>query len=55
MHVDLLDIRNAIRTEIKLHLDYQDATRIPTERTIRPIAMIYYAEAGVIAARRELR
>jgi predicted DNA-binding transcriptional regulator YafY len=50
MHGDLSDIRNAIRTETKSHLHYHDATRISTERTIRPIALIYYAEAAVIAA-----
>lgn len=55
MHVDLSDIRNAIGTETNLHLHYQDATQIPTERTIRPIALIYYAEAAVIAAWCELR
>ncbi len=55
MYVDLSDIRDAIRTEVKLHIHYQDAGQTQTERAILPIALIYYAEAAVIAAWCELR
>ncbi len=54
-NVDLSQIRDAIREEVKLHLHYQDVSQITTERTIWPVALIYYAEAVVIAAWCELR
>jgi predicted DNA-binding transcriptional regulator YafY len=54
-HIDLADIRNAIRQETKISLLYQDVEQRSTERKIRPIALVYYAEAVVIAAWCELR
>lgn len=54
-NVDLSQIREAIRSEIKVHVHYRDADLIASIRTICPIAMIYYAEAVVIAAWCELR
>ncbi|MVO16178.1 helix-turn-helix transcriptional regulator [Parasedimentitalea huanghaiensis] len=54
-HIDLAEIRNAIRQETKLGLIYQDVEHKSTKRKIRPIALVYYAEAVVIAAWCELR
>jgi len=54
-HVDLAEIRNAIRQEAKIGLHYRDVEHRTTERTIRPVALVYYAEAVVIAAWCEMR
>lgn len=53
--IDLADVRTAIRQELKLALHYRDADANVTKRTIRPIAIVYYAEAVVIAAWCEMR
>jgi predicted DNA-binding transcriptional regulator YafY len=53
--VDLAMIRRAIRDEQKLLLDYRDELGRVTERTIRPIALIYYSETANIVAWCELR
>lgn len=53
--VDLADIRNAIRQEVKLALHYRDVEGQITVRTVRPIAIVYYAESVVIAAWCEMR
>lgn len=54
-HIDLAEIRNAIRQESKISLHYRDVEQRTTERTIRPVALVYYAEAVVIAAWCEMR
>lgn len=48
-------MRQAIREEQKLHLHYQDAEARSTERTIRPLALVYYVDSVVLAAWCELR
>ncbi|NLR95397.1 YafY family transcriptional regulator [Rhizobium sp. P38BS-XIX] len=53
--IDLALIRRAIREEEKLDLAYRDELGRATERTIRPIALIYYAETANIVAWCELR
>jgi predicted DNA-binding transcriptional regulator YafY len=53
--VDLGLVRRAIRDERKLLLDYRDELGTATERTIRPIALIYYAQTANIVAWCELR
>ncbi len=53
--VDLSEIREAIRREVKICIEYQDGESRVTERTIKPIAVIYHAEAIVLAAKCELR
>ena len=53
--VDLAMVRRAIRDEQKLLLDYRDELGRVTERTIRPIALIYYSETATIVAWCELR
>jgi predicted DNA-binding transcriptional regulator YafY len=52
---DLALVRRAIRDEEKLLLDYRDEYARATERTIRPIALIYYSETANIVAWCELR
>ncbi|MFJ6322570.1 MULTISPECIES: helix-turn-helix transcriptional regulator [unclassified Rhizobium] len=52
---DLALVRRAIRDEEKLELAYRDELGRATERIIRPIALIYYAEAANIVAWCELR
>ncbi|MGJ8618065.1 MAG: helix-turn-helix transcriptional regulator [Sulfitobacter sp.] len=53
--IDLGDIRNAIRQEVKLALHYRDAEANVTRRTILPIAIVYYSDVVVIAAWCEMR
>lgn len=48
-------MRQAIREERKLHLRYQDAEARCTERTVRPIALVYYVDNVILAAWCELR
>lgn len=53
--VDLAEVRRAIREERKLELVYADAEGRRTDRTIRPIAVIYYIEVMNIVGWCELR
>jgi len=53
--IDLSLVRRAIRDEEKLELAYRDELGRATERVIRPIALIYYAETANIVAWCELR
>ena len=53
--INLADVRTAIRQEIKLALHYRDVEGNVTQRTVRPIAIVYYAEVVVIAAWCEMR
>ncbi|MGN6777124.1 helix-turn-helix transcriptional regulator [Rhizobium sp.] len=53
--IDLSLVRRAIRDEEKLDLAYRDELGRPTERIIRPIALIYYSETANIVAWCELR
>jgi predicted DNA-binding transcriptional regulator YafY len=48
-------LRRAIRDEERLRLTYTDGARRETRRTVRPLAIIYYIEAVVLAAWCELR
>jgi predicted DNA-binding transcriptional regulator YafY len=53
--IDLALVRSAIRDEQKLHITYRDEQGRTTERTVRPIALIYYSAHSVIVAWCELR
>ncbi|WP_164107820.1 WYL domain-containing protein, partial [Serratia marcescens] len=53
--LDLALVRRAIRDERKLDLAYRDERGQVTERTIRPVALIYYSETANIVAWCELR
>ncbi len=53
--VDLAMVRRAIRDEQTLQLDYRDEFGRLTERTIRPIALIYYSQTANIVAWCDLR
>lgn len=53
--VDLNIIRRAIRDERKLSIAYRDAGGCQTERTIRPLALVYYVDGIHLAAYCELR
>jgi predicted DNA-binding transcriptional regulator YafY len=53
--IDLALVRAAIRDEQKLHIAYQDEQGRATERTVRPIALIYYSAHSVMVAWCELR
>lgn len=52
---DAATIRRAIRDETTLALVYRDETGTASERTVRPLALIYYASALVLVAWCELR
>jgi len=53
--VDYRLMRRAIREEEKLRLQYRDAETRDTERTIRPLALVYYVDSVILAAWCELR
>ncbi|MBP2560447.1 putative DNA-binding transcriptional regulator YafY [Neorhizobium galegae] len=53
--LDLAMVRRAIRDEQKLALDYRDEYGRATDRTIRPVALIYYSQTANIVAWCELR
>lgn len=53
--IELLDVRNAIRTCRKIRITYRDEQNRRTLRTIWPIATVYYVDVTVIAAWCELR
>ena len=53
--IDLATVRRAIRDEEKLSIDYRDEYGRASERTIRPIALVYYSETANIVAWCELR
>lgn len=55
VNVDPAEIRAAIRDEVKLVLSYHARDSTPSERTVLPIAMIYYIESTVLVAWCELR
>jgi len=52
---DFALLRRAIRDEQKLRLRYRDEAGNQTERTIRPIALIYYSSSAVVVGWCELR
>jgi predicted DNA-binding transcriptional regulator YafY len=53
--MDLAVVRAAIRDERKMEIGYCDEHGRRTERTIRPIGLIYYSETANIVAWCELR
>ncbi|MFP5075774.1 helix-turn-helix transcriptional regulator [Rhizobium sp. YIM 134829] len=53
--LDLAVVRRAIRDERKLVLDYRDALGQASERTVRPLALIYYSETAVMVAWCDMR
>ena len=52
---DLTAVRQAIRDERKLRIDYVDEKEVRTARTVWPIAIAYYVSATLIGAWCELR
>ena len=53
--IDMSALRQAIRQQKKLNIHYQDETQQLSQRTILPIAIVYYIEVVVVAAWCELR
>lgn len=53
--VDIGLIRTAIRKSNKLHIDYQDAKKAASERTIWPIALAYHEGIRLVVAWCQLR
>ena len=53
--IDLALVRRAIRDEQKLAVAYRDELGRPSERTIRPAALIYYSQTATLVAWCELR
>lgn len=53
--IDAFLIRRAIRSETKLQLTYTDASAKQTERTVWPLAMVYYCDNEVLVAWCEMR
>ena len=53
--VQVSTLRDAIRAESKLRLDYQDEQGCRTLRTVRPLALVYHLECVMLASWCELR
>jgi predicted DNA-binding transcriptional regulator YafY len=53
--IELLDVRNAIRTCRKIEITYLDEQQRRSRRRIWPIATVYYVDVTLIAAWCELR
>ena len=53
--VDPIVLRQAIREECKLRLDYEDRTGTPSSRVVWPLAIGFFAGSQVLAAWCELR
>lgn len=53
--VEVALLRQSIREEAALWIDYRDAAGVVTDRVVQPIAMIYYIDALLLAAWCELR
>ncbi|SCX34019.1 MULTISPECIES: helix-turn-helix transcriptional regulator [Agrobacterium] len=53
--IELLDVRNAIRTCRKISISYIDDQQRRSQRTIWPVATVYYVDVTLIAAWCELR
>lgn len=53
--VELNVFRQAIRNQAKLHIDYADVNKVPSQRLIWPLALGFLNEARVIVAWCELR
>ncbi|WP_248805321.1 helix-turn-helix transcriptional regulator [Pseudomonas sp. MWU13-2100] len=53
--VPLNVFRQAIRDQAKLHIDYADVNRVPSQRLIWPLALGFMNEARVVVAWCELR
>ena len=53
--IDLAVVRAAIRDERKLLVDYRDEWGNATERTVRPLALVYYSATAIVVAWCELR
>ncbi len=52
---DLTEVRRAIREERILRIAYEDARERRSERTVKPLAILYYLEVVVLTAWCELR
>ncbi|OED40963.1 hypothetical protein AB833_10740 [Chromatiales bacterium (ex Bugula neritina AB1)] len=53
--IDVAQLRESIRAEKALWIDYRDAAGNVTDRTLYPIAMIYYIDALILVAWCQLR
>ncbi len=53
--IDLAEVRHALRHFKKLHLNYQDAAGLATERDVRPLALSFFGPVWLLAAWCELR
>ena len=53
--IDMQALRAALRDEQALHISYRDENERETERTVLPVALIYYVRVEVLAAWCRLR
>ncbi len=53
--IDIEQLRDATRQEIAIDIDYRDQTDAATQRTILPLAMVFYEKALVLLAWCNLR
>lgn len=53
--VDFSMLRKAIRSKNKVHITYKDENGNPSERTIRPLSMVFFGAAWLLVAWCDLR
>ncbi|MEO1275088.1 MAG: YafY family protein [Pseudomonadota bacterium] len=53
--VAIAELRDAVRDARKLRLSYRDGEGRETERTVRPVALVYHVDCTMLAAWCELR
>ncbi len=55
IEIDLLALREALRSKRKLHLHYRDGEGRETRRQVRPLGLAFYGPVWILAAWCELR
>ena len=55
IEIDLLALREALRSKRKLHLHYRDGEGRETQRHVRPLGLAFYGPVWILAAWCELR
>lgn len=55
IHIDIAALREATRNEYVIEIDYVDAERRSTHRTIQPLALVFFDRSLVVLAYCEMR
>lgn len=52
---DMAELRRALRSQLKVHFRYRDASAEASERTVRPLCLAYFGPVWLLSAWCELR